>query len=630
MICSQRERKEQLMPDNRIYSSTDKYGVTTSSDVYGNQWVSTTNRYGETVTTQTREGYNPYAGTSSQMPYAGGLSSAPRDRGREKTQNYFTDIISKKYKIVLWILFVLLLLVLPRKPLLLFIVFAGMMLYQHFASLEKGLIGGFFGFCGYGIVLAFNIIWFLFGDEMGDEVSFTHFTAFASLALMLLRLVVCLIRAAEYRRFNITFEADIEDGMYFNEKTFSELKESGAKSYSEYIEQRKQKKKEADQKKEDEKAADVKKNESILPGTWRCDMRYFSLQQFGPDLTLREDKTGTIDLLDGTRQDIQWRYEYPRRLIITTDEGGYEYSFEIQKGTYKVNGKQLTYYVLYYKDSENSSSPQLWGAWSSNLSRIDLIYTDEFKEYQRPARKDGVNQASFAVKKSKYTDHTKLSVTGKMIYGYFEKYEQVSLQLFDKGISYASGFINEIRVRDKNGNERLVNRLDEGQEATLVFDNISLPYGKENPYWIYGKEYGKIVNYSYEKTVEERRERPAASSYSNSSHSSGNYTYSPGAATPDMKFTVEEINFNDNRQLLFTGHLNTGTVQVNDRIIALKKFGDRLEGRVEGIIKPVKEGKKWVDSEVTSVSAPLGRSITLVIEGIPVQSRNNITQIVGK
>ena len=144
---------------------------------------------------------------------------------------------------------------------------------------------------------------------------------------------------------------------------------------------------------------------------------------------------------------------------------------------------------------ENSSSPQLWGAWSSNLSRIDLIYTDEFKEYQRPARKDGVNQASFAVKKSKYTDHTKLSVTGKMIYGYFEKYEQVSLQLFDKGISYASGFINEIRVRDKNGNERLVNRLDEGQEATLVFDNISLPYGKENPYWIYGKEYGKIVNY---------------------------------------------------------------------------------------------------------------------------------------
>ncbi len=130
------------MSDNKIYSTTDRYGVTTSSDSYGNQWISTTNRYGETVTTQTKEGYNPYAGNSSQMPYAAG-SSAPVDRGKEKTQKYFTDNIRKKYKPILWVLFVLMLLVLPRKPLLLLIVFAGLMLLQHVVSLDGTLFSGF-------------------------------------------------------------------------------------------------------------------------------------------------------------------------------------------------------------------------------------------------------------------------------------------------------------------------------------------------------------------------------------------------------------------------------------------------------------------------------------------------------
>lgn len=617
------------MSDNKIYSTTDRYGVTTSSDSYGNQWVSTTNRYGETVTTQTVEGYNPYAGTSSPMPYAAG-SSAPVDRGKEKTRKYFTDNIVKKYMPILWVLFVLILLVLPRKPLLLLIVFAALMLLQHVVSLDGTLFGGFMGFCAYGIVFTFSTIWYLFGDEMHDEVSFTHFTTFATLALLLMRLVVCIIREAECRKFNKAFEADIKDGMFFNERTFSELQESGTKSYSEYIEQRKQKKKEAEQKKEDEKAAAAEKYESILPGSWRCDARYYSLQQFGPDLTLREDKTGTIDMLDGTKQVIQWQYSHPKSLAITTEETGYEYSFAIEGADCKVDGKQLTFYLLRYKEDGNSSKPRLWGGWSSNLSRMDQICTNEFKEYHRPIQKDGVNQASFAVRNSKYKDRTRLSVTGKMIYGYFEQYEQVSVQLFDNGISYASGFINEIRVRDKNGNEKPVKRLDEGQEATLVFNDISLPYGKENPYWIFGKEYGKVVNFSYEKTIEKNREKSAAGSNSGSGYSTGNYTYSYGASTPDMKFTVDEINVNDDKQLVFTGHLNTGTVHINDRIIALKKFGDRLEGRVAAIIKPVKEGKNWVDSEVSSISAPLGRSITLVVEGISVSSRNNITQIVGK
>ena len=418
--------------------------------------------------------------------------------------------------------------------------------------------------------------------------------------------------------------------MFFNERTFSELQESGARNYSEYVEQRKRKKKEAEQKKEDEKAAAATKYEGILPGLWRCDARYYSLQQFGPDLTLREDKTGTIDMLDGTKQLIKWQYSHPKTLVITTEETGYEYSFAIEESDCNVDGKQLTFYLLRYKDDGNSSKPRLWGGWSSNLSRIDQICTNEFREYHRPIQKDGVNQASFAVRNSRYKDRTRLSVTGKMIYGYFEQYEQVSVQLFDNGISYASGFLDEIRVRDNNGNERQVKRLDEGQEATLVFNDISLPYGKENPYWIFGKEYGKVVNFSYEKTIEKNRERSSAGSNSGSGYSTENYTYSYGAATPDMKFTVDEINVNDEKQLLFIGHMNTGTVHVNDRIIALKKFGDRLEGRVAAIVKPVKEGKKWVDSEVSSVSAPLGRSITLVVEGIPVSSRNNITQIVGK
>ena len=155
------------MSDNKIYSSTDRYGITTSTDSYGNQWSSTTNRYGETVTVQTREGYNPYAGTSSQMPYMRGPSSPPPDMGKAKTQMYFEDIIGKKYKAILWILFILLVLVLPRKPLLFFFLFAGMMLYQHFETLEGGVIGGFFSFCGYAVILLFIVLWHLYGDELG-------------------------------------------------------------------------------------------------------------------------------------------------------------------------------------------------------------------------------------------------------------------------------------------------------------------------------------------------------------------------------------------------------------------------------------------------------------------------------
>ena len=75
------------------------------------------------------------------------------------------------------------------------------------------------------------------------EISFTRFTSFAAIVLLILRVVVCLIRKTERKRFIESFEADIKEGVKFNEKTFKELQESGVKDYSEYLEKRRQEKK---------------------------------------------------------------------------------------------------------------------------------------------------------------------------------------------------------------------------------------------------------------------------------------------------------------------------------------------------------------------------------------------------
>ena len=83
---------------------------------------------------------------------------------------------------------------------------------------------------------------------------------------------------------------------------------------------------------------------------------------------------------------------------------------------------------IYYQgcDKGNDLYPQ-----SARLFQREQIETQEFIEAGRPKKKDGIAQSVFAVQKSSYVNHSDLYLKGRMIYGPFEQYEMVKLDLFD-------------------------------------------------------------------------------------------------------------------------------------------------------------------------------------------------------
>ncbi len=175
------------------------------------------------------------------------------------------------------------------------------------------------------------------------------------------------------------------------------------------------------------------------------------------------------------------------KLSVSVDEGKQTYRFEIRdnNGICRLDPYHGEYVDWHY----------------GTYYPAEYVASKEFKEKNRPIQQDGYYQAIFAVRDSYLNDEKQLVITGKMIYGYMEKYEMVastSSRIYRMGDRFY--YLDDIVVTGKNGIQKSVSVLKEDEEGMLIIDDAEVPYGKERDVvWLMGKKFGEVVKYNYYK-----------------------------------------------------------------------------------------------------------------------------------